>query len=167
MRPRKHCYGSLIILLLLIACEVNTMKLTSTAFRQGEKIPAIYTCDGNDINPPLQITDIPKNAKTFVLIVDDTDAPRGTWTHWVVFNIEPLQLIPEKSVPGLEAMNDFKRTAYGGPCPPSGIHRYFFKLYALDKELELKQGAARQDIEKAMQGHIVATAELMGTYSHG
>ena len=115
----------------------------------------------------MQITDIPKNAKTFVLIVDDPDAPRGTWTHWVVFNIEPLQLIPEKSVPGLEAMNDFKRTAYGGPCPPSGIHRYFFKLYALDKELELKQGAARQDIEKAMQGHIVATAELMGTYSHG
>lgn len=156
--------GLVLFMLFLLSCEVNIMKITST-FKEGEKIPQEYTCDGKDISPPLEIEHIPNGTKSLVLIVDDPDAPMGTWTHWVVFNIKPTNSIPEKNIPGLEALNDFKRTSYGGPCPPSGVHRYFFKLYALDRELPLSSGTTRKEVEKAMEGHVVAQAELMGVYS--
>jgi Raf kinase inhibitor-like YbhB/YbcL family protein len=144
------------------------MKITSPAFSNNEKIPKKYTCDGEDVNPPLEFHDIPSNTKSLALIVDDPDAPMGTWVHWVLFNIPPTcKKIDENSIPNgaCEVLNDFRKHNYGGPCPPSGIHRYFFKLYALDCELNLKGTITKRDLEKAMQGHIIAKAELIGLYS--
>jgi len=143
------------------------MKITSPAFKQNEYIPKKYTCEGADVNPPLVIENIPEKAKSLVLIVDDPDAPMGTWTHWVVFNI-PCQgsvvEIKENSIPGVQGWNDFEQVNYGGPCPPSGTHRYFFKMYALDTILNLKEGAKLNEVESAMKDHIIAKAELMGVY---
>jgi len=146
--------------------EVENMKLTSPAFKHNGAIPSEYTCDGSDTSPELNIADVPKNAKSLVLVNDDPDAPVGTWDHWIVFNIPPTtKKIEEGSEPeGLGGKNSWGRTGYGGPCPPSGVHRYFFKLYALDTMLNLKEGATKKDIEKAMQGHIIAKAELIGRY---
>ena len=146
--------------------EVVNMKLTSPAFENNGKIPSEYTCDGSGTSPELNIEDVPKNAKSLVLINDDPDAPVGTWDHWIVFNIPPTTAKIEKGdePEGLGGKNSWGRTGYGGPCPPSGVHRYFFKLYALDAMLNLKEGAAKKEIENAMQGHIIAKAELMGTY---
>jgi len=142
------------------------MKLTSSAFQNNGAIPTEYTCDGADLSPPLTINDIPKNAKSLALISDDPDAPVGTWDHWVVFNIPPSTLqIPKGTEPqGVAGKNSWGKTGYGGPCPPSGTHRYFFKLYALDTTLSLPQGANKKQIEAAMQGHIIEKAELMGSY---
>lgn len=142
------------------------MNLTSTAFQNNAPIPSEYTCDGADLSPPLGIIDVPSNAKSLVLICDDPDAPVGTWDHWVVFNIPvSTKEIPQGAEPkGIGGRNSWGRTGYGGPCPPSGIHRYFFKLYALDISLNIPEGSAKKELEKAMQGHIVAKAELMGTY---
>ena len=142
------------------------MKLTSSAFAHNVQIPSEFTCDGSDLSPPLSISDVPSNAKSLVLISDDPDAPVGTWDHWVVFNIPAsAKEIPKGTEPkGTGGKNSWGRTGYGGPCPPSGTHRYFFKLYALDTMLNLPEGAAKKDIEKAMQGHIITRAELMGTY---
>ncbi len=143
------------------------MQITSPAFSHHDFIPSQYTCEGENINPPLQITDIPENAKSLVLIVDDPDAPGRTFVHWTVWNISPqVNSIPENSVPqgGVEGITDFGRPGYGGPCPPSGVHRYFFKVYALDTLLELPSSATKSDIEKAMEGHILAHGELVGLY---
>ncbi|MBI2658375.1 YbhB/YbcL family Raf kinase inhibitor-like protein [Candidatus Woesearchaeota archaeon] len=142
------------------------MKLTSPVFANNGTIPSEYTCDGNDLSPELIIDDVPSNAKSLVLISDDPDAPVGTWDHWVVFNIPAAtkEIQKGKEPKGIGGRNSWGRTGYGGPCPPSGTHRYFFKLYALDIMLNLPQGAAKKDIEKEMQGHIAAKAELMGTY---
>ena len=149
-----------------IETGVDSMKLASSAFKHNWDMPSEYTCDGDDTSPPLAISDIPKNAKSLALIVDDPDAPVGTWDHWVVFNIPPnTKEIPEGTEPeGVGGKNSWGRTGYGGPCPPSGTHRYFFKLYALDAELGLKEGSAKKELEKAMQGHILAEAQLMGAY---
>jgi Raf kinase inhibitor-like YbhB/YbcL family protein len=146
--------------------EVSNMKLTSAAFQHNGAIPSEYTCDGSDLSPPLAISDVPSNAKSLVLISDDPDAPVGTWDHWIVFNIPASTMqIPKGTEPkGIGGKNSWGRTGYGGPCPPSGTHRYFFKLYALDTMLNLQEGAAKKDIEKAMQSHILAKAELMGTF---
>jgi hypothetical protein len=145
---------------------IDKLKITSEAFGDGEKIPKKYTCDGADINPPLKISDVPDDAESLVLIVDDPDAPSGTWTHWVVFNIGPdTDEIKEDSVVGTEGNNDFNRTSYGGPCPPSGKHRYFFSAYALDTTLDHEEGTSRGDIEAGMKDHIIAQGELMGTYN--
>jgi len=144
------------------------MKIESSAFSNNQFIPAKYTCDGEDINPPLKISEVPKGAKSLVLIVDDPDAPMGTWLHWTVWNISPeIEEIPENNVPegAVEGITDFGKLGYGGPCPPSGIHRYFFKLYALDKSLELESSAKSKDIEKAMEGYILDQAQLIGMYS--
>jgi len=130
-------------------------------------IPRKYTCDGRDVNPSLNIEDLPKETKSLVLIVDDPDAPMGTWVHWVVWNIPPAKEILEDSVPGTEGVNDFQRHSYGGPCPPSGTHRYFFKVYALDAKLELSPNSRKRDLEKAMEGHILAKGEIIGLYSRG
>ena len=142
------------------------MKLTSTAFTHNNPIPSEYTCDGLDLSPPFGISDVPSNTKSFALVMDDPDAPVGTWDHWIVFNIpSSTRQIPKGTEPnGVGGRNSWGRTGYGGPCPPSGTHRYFFKLYALDTILNLPEGATKKDLEKAMQGHIIAKAELMGTY---
>jgi len=144
---------------------MHTLRVTSPAFKSNSLIPEKYTCDGDDVNPALLIEDLPEKVKSLALIVDDPDAPRGTWVHWVVWNIPPVKEIRENSVPGIEGINDFQKHSYGGPCPPSGTHRYFFKVYALDKSLELSQNARKKDVEKAMDGHILAKGEIIGLYS--
>ena len=140
------------------------LKITSPAFKQNETVPVPYTCAGEDISPPLEISGIPPEAKTLALIVDDPDAPMGTWVHWVVYNIPPLNVIAEQSVPGRQALNSFGNLSYGGPCPPSGTHRYFFKLYALDTELVPSPKWTKADVLKAMKGHVLAEAELVGLF---
>lgn len=147
------------------------MKLTSSAFEHEGKIPAKYTCDGENINPPLKITDIPSAAKSLVFIMDDPDVPKylrkdGMWDHWVVFNIPAsLREIKEGEEPeGTHGIGTGGNLNYMGPCPPDREHRYFFKLYALDKELNLPEKAAKQQVEKAMEGHILMKTQLMGRY---
>ena len=142
------------------------MIISSPAFSHNEKIPAEYTCDGANINPCLKINGAPGNAKSLVLIVDDPDAPMKTWVHWLVWNIEPtIDEIPAGVLPSaVQGMTSFGSTGYGGPCPPSGAHRYFFKIYALDTFLGLDKSANKQELEQAMEGHILDRAELIGLY---
>jgi len=149
------------------------IKLTSNAFKEGEAIPRGYTCDGANVSPPLEWTGVPKTAKTIAIIADDPDAPSGNWVHWVLYNLPADGLGLIENTPqtetlrggGVQGKNDFGKIGYGGPCPPSGTHRYFFKFYALDSELTLKPGATRAEVEQAMEGHILGRAQLMGTYS--
>ena len=143
------------------------MKVTSSAFQQGANIPSKFSCDGPNTSPPLQISDVPTEAKSLVLIVDDPDAPNGLFTHWVVWNISPqATTIAEGSTPkGVQGTNDFGKSGYGGPCPPSGTHRYYFKVFALDRELDLPVGAKRSQLDSAIKGHVIAQGELMGRYS--
>lgn len=146
----------------------SAMNITSTAFANQQPIPGKYTCQGNNVNPPLQFGDVPDQAKSLVLIMDDPDAPMGTWVHWTIFNMEPRTLgIEENTKPtsGTEAMTSFGKPGYGGPCPPSGTHHYHFKLYALDTKLDLMPTADKKAIESAMQGHIIVQAELVGLFS--
>ncbi|OGJ15467.1 hypothetical protein A3K73_04250 [Candidatus Pacearchaeota archaeon RBG_13_36_9] len=143
------------------------MKIKTT-FENNTKIPEKYTCDGEDTSPPLEISEIPKNAKTLAIVVDDPDAPAGTWLHWTIWNITVTKSalsISEGESPGTEGKNDFGNIEYGGPCPPSGTHRYFFKVYALDAGLNLEKGSLKKQLEKAMQGHILDRAEIVGLYS--
>jgi hypothetical protein len=143
------------------------MKITSSAFQQGGNIGSKFTCDGANTSPPLQISDVPSGAKSLVLIVDDPDAPSGLFTHWTVWNISPqTSTIGEGSTPkGVQGTNDFGKSGYGAPCPPSGTHRYYFKIFALDRELDVPAGAKRSQLEAALKGHVVAQGELMGRYS--
>lgn len=138
-------------------------------FENNGKIPKKYTCDGDDINPLIEIIEAPVQTKSIVFIVDDPDAPNGTWVHWVLYDISyGIDKIQENSVPNSakQGMNDFKKLDYGGPCPPSGSHRYFFKVYALDIEtLGLDEGATKKQVEERMRDHILASAELIGIYS--
>ena len=148
------------------------IKLTSSAFKEGQPIPATYTCKGVNISPPLEWSGVPKTARTIAIIADDPDAPSGTWVHWVLYNlpadniglVENLPATESLKAGGFQGKNDFGKIGYGGPCPPSGTHRYFFKIYALDAELPLKAGATKAEVEKAMEGHIVAQGQLIGTY---
>jgi len=140
------------------------MQLTSPEFEHNKFIPKKFTCLGEDASPTLNIKDVPKGAQSLVLIVDDPDAPGGTWVHWVVYGIPVIAVIKEGSVPGIQGINDFKKVNYGGPCPPSGTHRYFFKLYALGTKLDLPQGKTKAQIEKAMEGHILEKNELIGLF---
>lgn len=140
------------------------MELKSPEFKNNELIPKKFTCRGENVNPGLNIEGIPPGAKSMALIVDDPDAPGGDWVHWVMFDISPVSKIEEDSAPGKQGMNDSGRTRYDGPCPPFGTHRYFFKVYALDTELNLKEGITKAHLEKAMQGHILAKAELIGLF---
>jgi len=147
---------------------MSTLKISSSAFSQNGPIPANYTCDGSDVNPPLAFGNVPSFAETLALIVDDPDAPAGTWVHWVVWNIAAGTTgISENSCPegAVQGMTDFRKRGYGGPCPPRGTHRYFFKLYALDVSLSLDQNSTKAQLERAMQGHIVAQTELVGVYT--
>ncbi len=147
--------------------KMNEFRISSPAFKNDRSIPSRYTCDDIDVNPPLLIENVPPAAKSLVLIVDDPDAPAGTWVHWVVWNIDPgVTEIGENSVPrgGTEGVNDFRKHNYGGPCPPSGTHRYFFKLYALDRTLDISSHSEKAHVEKAMDGHVIARAQIMGRY---
>jgi Raf kinase inhibitor-like YbhB/YbcL family protein len=181
---------SLLLVLLLLSCAGqpqppapppptnspagNTMeiKLTSAAFKEGQVIPPQYTCDGVNVSPGLEWSGVPKSAQTVAIICDDPDAPAGAWVHWVLYNlpaeniglVENLPATPSLKAGGFQGKNDFGKIGYGGPCPPSGTHRYFFKIYALDSELPLKAGATKADVEKAMEGHVVLQGQLTGTY---
>jgi Raf kinase inhibitor-like YbhB/YbcL family protein len=146
---------------------INMKELTvsSTAFGYKKSIPSKYTCDGDDINPPLTIENIPQGAISLVLINDDPDAPIGNWDHWIVYDIPITNNIGEDSVPGTQGQNSWKRNEYGGPCPPSNTHRYFFKVYALDENLNIATGATKSEIELAMKDKVIAKGELIGLYS--
>jgi Raf kinase inhibitor-like YbhB/YbcL family protein len=142
--------------------------VTSSAFQSGAKIPDQFTCKGANVNPALQFRGAPAGTKSLALIVDDPDAPTGLFTHWLVWNIGPAtSQVRESSIPAgaLQGTNDFGKLSYGGPCPPSGTHRYYFRIVALDRTLDLKSGAKRKELEKAFAGHVLARGELMGRYS--
>lgn len=147
--------------------------LIESIFKSKHPIPVKYTCDGDNISPPLRFLQIPANAKSLALIVDDPDAPRGTFDHWVVWNLPPdlkeltegAEELNHLSSKPLQGLNGYRKTYYQGPCPPAGNpHHYHFKLYALDQLLSLSEGASKQEVEKAMQGHLLAQAEIIGTY---
>ena len=171
----KEVIFGLILVLVLIGCtaekavqevkdEVVNMKLKSNSFTEGEMIPRQFTCQGDDINPHLAWEDVPEGVKSFALIFDDPDAPGGTWVHWLVKEIPAdVREIKQNSVPGNEVVNSFGKEGYGGPCPPSGVHRYVFKLYALDVESFSAEGKA--DFYSKVEEHAIAKAELIGRYS--
>ncbi len=149
------------------------IKIKSAAFEEGGMIPKKYTCDGRDVSPPLSWTSVPEGTKSLALICDDPDAPtRGTWIHWVIFNIPadtrelPESIPPQKTLAmgAKQGINDFRKIGYGGPCPPSGTHRYYFYLYALDTEINLEGGATKEQLMRAMEGHILAEGKIMGKY---
>lgn len=142
------------------------MNISSSAFQNNAMIPVKYTCDGENTNPPLLFSDVPENTKSLILIMDDPDAPSGTWVHWIVWNIDPkTKQIPANSVPVSAIQGKTSRkNSYGGPCPPSGQHRYFFKLYALDTMLNLDANATKKDLIQEMENHILAQGELIGLY---
>lgn len=142
----------------------GNMELTSPEFKHNGFIPAKFTCEGDDINPSLVISGIPEETKSLSLIVDDPDAPMGTWVHWVVYDIPVILSIEENTIPGKQGINNSGKRVYHGPCPPSGTHRYFFKIYALDTNLNLNEGLSKGALEKAMKGHILGQAELIGLY---
>ena len=151
----------------------NGMLVTSTAFADGENIPTLYTCDGEDISPPIKWENVPDGTQSLALISDDPDAPAGTWVHWIVYNIPPENTGLEAGIPaevnitggGKQGQNDFRQTGYGGPCPPAGNpHHYLFKLYALDIMLDPEPEIEKEALEAAMQGHILSEAQLTGKY---
>ncbi|HEX8888973.1 MAG TPA: YbhB/YbcL family Raf kinase inhibitor-like protein [Pyrinomonadaceae bacterium] len=192
MRKTVLTFGLLMALVLFISCRNEApsnannvsppaqpsplkkaeLKVTSKAFQEGGMIPKKYTCDDANISPPLAWDSVPEKAKSLALITDDPDAPGKTWVHWVAFNIPAnVKELPENipaqeaiSVGGHQGTNDFKKLGYGGPCPPSGTHRYYFHLYALDTFLNLDSSATKDQLLKAMEGHVLAEGELMGKY---
>jgi Raf kinase inhibitor-like YbhB/YbcL family protein len=144
------------------------MQVASPEFVTGQLLPKKFTCDGADVNPPLTFEEIPAGTKSLALIVDDPDAPRRPFVHWVIYNMPVITRLDEDSAPGMQGLNDYGRLEYGGPCPPSGpAHRYVFKLYALDTELGVKGRVDKETLEKAMQGHILARAECISLYARG
>ena len=181
----KKCYILLMLPILFYGCEdkkeVDSTKeggkkmvitVTSSAFEEASMIPSKYTCDGENISPPLKWEGAPDGTESFALISDDPDAPMKTWVHWVMWNIPadvkelPENIPPDKTLPNgsSQGITDFKRHGYGGPCPPSGNHRYYFRIYALDTELGLVNTSTKKDLLKAMEGHIIAEGHLMGKY---
>ena len=143
---------------------MKELTVKSVAFQNNQRIPLKYTCDGEGVNPPLKINGVPYETKSLALILEDPDAPSGMFTHWLVWNISPTEEILENSVPGIQGKNSSGRTSFAKPCPPSGTHRYIFRVYALDTELKLDEGASRRDLEQAMQDHVIAKGELTGLY---
>lgn len=178
-RLKLICFILCLVIVFFAGCRSQTppaaeeaqtemlIELKSSTFNEGSTIPTSYTCDGNNISPQLDWSGIPENTLSLVLITDDPDAPLGTWVHWVLYDLPPdLNGLPEAVTEvGTSGANSFKKLGYGGPCPPKGSeHRYFFKLYALDTLLSLEEGASKTEVEKAMQGHILAQGQLMGKY---
>lgn len=152
--------------------QKSEIKVTSVAFKEGQPIPRQYTCNGVNVSPPIEWSGVPKAAKTIAVVADDPDAPAGTWVHWVLYNLPAENIGLVENVPadetlkagGFQGKNDFEKIGYGGPCPPSGTHHYFFKVYAVDAELPLKAGATKADLETALSGHVMTQGQLMGTY---
>ena len=157
----------LLAILLIVGCVSQGMSLTITspAFTEGMPIPSKYSCDSEDINPQIDISDIPLETESFALIMYDPDASGGNWVHWVMWNIPVTQRIEEGSAPGVQGENSWGWNNYGGPCPPSGTHRYVFKVYALDTVLKLHNSTDRVELERQIQGHILAEGQLMGVYT--
>jgi Raf kinase inhibitor-like YbhB/YbcL family protein len=174
IRDRRSAAPVLAGLVILVAAsQAMAFDLTSPAFATGAEIPVQYTCDGPNVSPPLRWADPPARTGVYVLIADDPDAPGGTWVHWVLYGMPPsARGIPESVPPrdevagiGRQGLNDFKRVGYGGPCPPRGpAHRYFFKLYAVDREVALSPGKTKAEVLDSIQGHVLGQAELMGRY---
>jgi Raf kinase inhibitor-like YbhB/YbcL family protein len=169
------------IVLIVIVCgfvaivegdKQMTIKITSSAFKEGDMIPAKYTCDGKNISPPLKWERTPKNTQSFALISDDPDAPIGVWVHWVMWNIPPevnelaegIPVVKELQNGSKQGVSDSMQNGYDGPCPPSGTHRYYFKVYALDTMLDLPANSKKKDLLDAMKNHIIAEGSLMGKY---
>jgi Raf kinase inhibitor-like YbhB/YbcL family protein len=144
--------------------NTNELVIHSAVFSHNGHIPSDYTCEGKNINPPIAVSNIPEGTKTLALIIEDPDAQHPNFVHWVVWNIPPNEAIAEGNNPGISGTNDFGKTGYGGPCPPSGSHRYFFRVYALDTELDLLAGSDKNALIDAMKDHILAESELMGHY---
>jgi Raf kinase inhibitor-like YbhB/YbcL family protein len=147
--------------------KTDEFKISSFAFKNGGEIPKKYTCDGENVNPPIQFKNVPPKAKSLALVFDDRDAPRGSYVHWILWNIDPnIKETKENSIPegAIEGMNDFKSHHYGGPCPPRRAHKYVFKIYALDFPLHLNPDSTKADLEKTMEGHVLAQAQWMGVY---
>jgi Raf kinase inhibitor-like YbhB/YbcL family protein len=147
--------------------KTEGLKISSPAFENGGEIPKQYTCDGANINPPLRIENVPSNTKSIALVLDDIDAPRGTYVHWILWNIDPnVMEVKKDSVPegAVQGVNDFNKRNYGGPCPPRRAHKYVFKIYALDTLLNLNSNSTKKDLEKTMEGHIISRSELTGVY---
>ena len=140
------------------------LNISSKAFQHGGEIPLKYSCEGENVNPPIEVRGFPEETKTLAIIVEDPDATRGVFYHWVTWNISPNEPISENSVPGISGRNSFGQSGYGGPCPPSGSHRYYFRVYALDTTLNLPADSDKNQLEQAIQGHIIASGELMGLY---
>lgn len=177
---RKTCCLVIVLFLLLFYSyqskaqggEKMEIKIKSTAFTEGGMIPKKSTCDGMDVSPPLTWNSVPEGTKSFALICDDPDAPMGTWVHWVIFNLPGDTKVLPENIPrqktlasgAKQGINDFRKIGYGGPCPPGGTHRYYFKLYALDTEINLGAGATKAELLKAMEGYILAEGQLMGKY---
>ena len=159
--------GLSMLLFLTLECkaeEVNSMRLSSPAFEHNGYLPAKFTCQGQGVNPELEIESIPEGAKSLALIMDDPDAPSGDFVHWVLYNIPVTSRIEENSIPGEEGITSTGRPGYVSPCPPTGTHHYFFKVYALDKTLDLGARSRKADLLKAMSGHILGKAELISLY---
>jgi len=171
-------YLSLIIILILVSScqrtkeEKMEIKIKSSAFEEDSMIPSKYTCDGSNISPPLEFSNIPNNTKSITIICDDPDAPMGIWVHWVLFDLSANIKNLDENIPrdkvlsngAKQGINSGKRIGYDGPCPPSGTHRYYFKIYALDTKINLGSGISKQELENAMRGHILDQGQLMGKY---
>lgn len=148
----------------MAASETGNLTISSSAFENEGKIPSKYTCDGEEINPPLKIAGIPDGTQALAVIVEDPDAPKGTFDHWIMWNIPPRGIIKENTIPGISGHNSAGKTGYHGPCPPSGSHRYYFHVFALDTELDIKAGSEKKVLQQAMEPHILAKGSLMGRY---
>jgi Raf kinase inhibitor-like YbhB/YbcL family protein len=164
----KTLVSLLVLALSLVTSSARAMKLSSADFKEGENIPERFTCDGKDISPTLQIEGVPKVAKSLVVIVDDRDAPGGNFTHWLMWNVVPnlAEIVGNKPPSNaVQGVNDFGKNKYSGPCPPPGIHRYYFTVFALDTTLDLPSKSKRKAVDSAIKGHIIAEATLMGRYA--
>ncbi len=154
----------ILVFLILNVVKLNILAVSSPAFESNGFIPERYTCEGKNINPSLVIQNIPKDTKSLTLVLTDLTVAGEAYDHWLCWNINPVDIIIENTKPGIEGKNSSGQLAYEGPCPPSGIHRYVFKVYALDNMLNLKAGANKKEVEKAMENHILASGELIGKY---
>lgn len=170
---KKHLYMNALLLFIVAAFSAGTLDVSSPSFKNGGYIPITYTCEGKNINPAIGIKNIPQGTMSIALIVDDPDAPGGTFDHWMMWNIDPGKTIMENSSPGTEGKNGMKKKGYTGPCPPAGtgVHHYHFKAYALDRKIDLGPRLSNMDVTKAnlesmMKGHILAQGELVGLYKN-
>ena len=144
--------------------KIGTLEVRSVAFSHNGHIPLQYTCEGENFNPQIEVGNVPDGTESLALIMEDPDAPRGLFVHWLLWNLPPRSPVAEKTNQGISGRNNFGKTGYGGPCPPSGTHRYFFRAYALDRSLDLETGAEKDLLLEAMKDHVLATGELMGLY---